>query len=103
MSPIRNAHEVAGVRYGNEEKMVVAVALTSSNELFGRRNLPGEREPLFRFDRKSNMWVPVNSSVVASPEAPFSLLVGSDAEALVYLTAATNGSRELTWFKPTTE
>jgi len=90
ISPMHNVHEIAGMKYGIEEKMMRSVALTPSNELYGVRNAPGN-ERLFRFDRNSSQWLPVKT------DAGFSLLLGNDGESIVTLIAA---YKELTWFKP---
>ena len=84
---MRNGNETAeGIRW---------VALTSTNELYGWSNRGGSQRNLFRFDRKTSVWVPLETAAAQSAGALLALL-GSDGDALVSRIVG----KKVGWFKP---
>jgi len=87
LSPVRNGNETAeGIRW---------VALTSTNELYGWSNRGRSQRNLFRFDRKTSVWVPLETAAAQSAGALLALL-GSDGDALVSRIVG----KKVGWFKP---
>lgn len=79
---------------GVEKTEITTVALTSANELYGQRDWP-KAGLLFRFDRPSSEWVPVDTDATASAVAPLYRLEGSDGDVLVYHSS----DKRLVWSK----
>jgi len=93
---------------GGEPKAprISSSALTSTNHLFGAMESPGLGIGMVSFDRYSRAWIPVDRDDVEAARlgAAFAVLIGSDGDALVYISGDTNvpaDSKKLVWVKPT--
>jgi len=75
---------------GHDSTPIRVVALTSENELYARRDTYNPKDVpegarLVHFDRTSNTWVPVETTAQDDAGVPFTWVMGSDGDSLVYL------------------